>query len=317
MIDICSYSEPLQEAVLDLILSIQRDEFGFDILSADQPDLLDIPRFYQTGSGQFWVAVSLGEVVGTIALRDLGNQEGALRKMFVKASHRGAEHAIAARLLDRLVQSATASGVHTLYLGTTEAFRAAHRFYEKQGFQRIEPDRLPAAFPRMALDTRFYRRVLEPGAALGGPHEAVQVERLSTADRDRARALFTLMAEAFGEPHDPLDDGYLERLLGREDFWALAASEGGHLVGGLTAHTLPMTRTAASELFIYDLAVREDRRRRGIGRALMAALMAAAPAHGIHEIFVPADQGDDHALAFYRSLGGVPAAATVFTFTAR
>lgn len=317
MVDIIGYSEPLQEAVLDLILSIQRDEFGFDILAADQPDLLDIPGFYQTGSGQFWVAVSQGEVVGTIALRDLGHREGALRKMFVKASHRGADLGVAAHLLDRLVQSAEACGLRTLYLGTTEAFRAAHRFYEKHGWQRIGPDQLPAAFPRMALDTRFYRRVLEARRALSKPGEAVQVERLSTADLDRARALFTLMAGAFGEPHDRLDDSYLERLLGREDFWALAAKEGGCLVGGLTAHTLPMTRAATSELFIYDLAVREDRRRRGIGSALMKALMAAASTRGIREIFVPADQGDDHALAFYQSLGGVPAQATFFTFRTR
>ena len=42
-------------------------------------------------------------------------------------------------------------------LGTTEAFRAAHRFYEKSGFRRVESATLPDAFPRMKGDTRFYR----------------------------------------------------------------------------------------------------------------------------------------------------------------
>ena len=31
------------------------------------------------------------------------------------------------------------------------------RACEKHGFIRVTPDQLPAAFPRMALDTRFYR----------------------------------------------------------------------------------------------------------------------------------------------------------------
>jgi N-acetylglutamate synthase-like GNAT family acetyltransferase len=160
MVEVVSYSEPLQHAVLDLILAIQRGEFGFDIRAEDQRDLMDIPNFYQTGAGGFWVALSGKEVLGTIALRGLGNKQGALRKMFVKASHRGAEQAVAERLLKRLVESATANHLRELYLGTTEKFLAAHRFYEKNGFTRVAAEHLPKAFPRMSLDTRFYRRVL-------------------------------------------------------------------------------------------------------------------------------------------------------------
>jgi RimJ/RimL family protein N-acetyltransferase len=49
-------------------------------------------------------------------------------------------------------------------LGTTERFHAAHRFYERNGFKRIAVIDLPATFPRMAVDTRFYRRYLQLGA---------------------------------------------------------------------------------------------------------------------------------------------------------
>jgi N-acetylglutamate synthase-like GNAT family acetyltransferase len=143
MIEVVSYSQPLQNAVIDLILTIQREEFGFDIRAEDQPDLLDVPNFYQTGAGNFWAALSGSEVVGTVALRDIGNNQGALRKMFVKASHRGKEHAVAARLLEQLVCSARGNHMHELYLGTTEKFLAAHRFYEKHGFTRVAPDELP------------------------------------------------------------------------------------------------------------------------------------------------------------------------------
>jgi aminoglycoside 3-N-acetyltransferase I len=43
-------------------------------------------------------------------------------------------------------------------------------------------------------------------------------------------------------------------------------------------------------------------------------LRAAAEAEGIHEIFVPADNEDEHAPSFYRSLGAEPAAVTFFAF---
>jgi N-acetylglutamate synthase-like GNAT family acetyltransferase len=107
------------------------------------------------------VALSDGEVVGTIGLRDIGNKQGALRKMFVKASHRGKEEGVASRLLEELISFAISAGVRDIFLGTTERFAAAHRFYEKNGFVQVPAAALPAAFPRMALDTRFYHRALD------------------------------------------------------------------------------------------------------------------------------------------------------------
>lgn len=160
MIQIVQHSEPLTQGVIYLILEIQRSEFGLDIQAQDQPDILDVASYYQTGAGNFWVALTQGEVVGTIALRDIGNRQGALRKMYVKATHRGKEHAVAARLLERLVQSATEAQVQDLYLATTGQFAAALRFYEKNGFVGIAPQALPEAFPRIPPETRFYHRVL-------------------------------------------------------------------------------------------------------------------------------------------------------------
>lgn len=142
----------------------------------------------------------------------------------------------------------------------------------------------------------------------------MQIRRLTAGDREEARALFSMMARVFEEESAPLSDDYLDELLARDGFWAIAAFEGEDPVGGLTAHTLPMTRSEASELFIYDLAVRADQQLRGIGRALVAALREAAAAAGITLLFVPADADDAHALDFYRALGGEPSPVTLFTF---
>lgn len=64
---------------------------------------------------------------------------------------------MALRLLRHLLSHAAREGLETLYLGTTARFLAAHRFYEKHGFEPVAPEDLPPAFPRMSVDTRFYK----------------------------------------------------------------------------------------------------------------------------------------------------------------
>jgi len=142
--------------------------------------------------------------------------------------------------------------------------------------------------------------------------EAVSVERIGVADVPRARAAFAMMDEVFEAESVALSDDYLVGLLSSETFWALVAFEGTDPVGCLTAHELPMTRHEQTELFVYDLAVRVDRQRRGIGRRLVDALVARAAAVGISVVFVPADEEDTHALSFYERVGGRPAKVTMF-----
>ncbi|MBB4634848.1 GNAT family N-acetyltransferase [Longimicrobium terrae] len=142
----------------------------------------------------------------------------------------------------------------------------------------------------------------------------VRVRRLRSGDEEAARALFALMEEVFETPGEPLGDVYLQLLLEDDRFWAMAAFDSGRIVGGMTAHTLRMTRSESSEIFIYDLAVREDVQRRGVGRRLMMELRDQAAAAGIRVLFVPAEDEDEHALHFYRAVGGVPSPVTFFTF---
>ena len=154
--------EPRDRAgVPALILPIQTAEFGLPATLEAQPDLLDPAGVYRQGGGEFWVAEAAGEIVGTVALLDLGNRETTLRKMFVRADWRGGAVKLGQRLLDTAIAHARAQGFRAITLGTTEAFKAAHRFYERNGFVRIEREALPAGFPVFALDKRFYRLGLD------------------------------------------------------------------------------------------------------------------------------------------------------------
>lgn len=160
MTHIRPYAPTDAQAVVDVILPIQQTEFGIPITLDAQPDLQDVVGFYQRGNGGFWVAESGGIVVGTIALLDIGNRQAALRKMFVTPSHRGPEHGVAKQLATALLDWCRLRGIDEVYLGTTAAFLAAHRFYEKNGFTKLARADLPDAFPVMSVDTKFYVRML-------------------------------------------------------------------------------------------------------------------------------------------------------------
>ncbi|MFC1616370.1 GNAT family N-acetyltransferase, partial [Patescibacteria group bacterium] len=84
------------------------------------------------------------------------NRQLALRKMFVYKNHRGTS--VAKKLLDKAFEWAKKKRCTEVYLGTTEKFLAAHRFYEKNGFINIPSDQLPDNFPIMKVDTKFYMK---------------------------------------------------------------------------------------------------------------------------------------------------------------
>lgn len=96
---------------------------------------------------------------------------------------------------------------------------------------------------------------------------------------------------------------YLERLLSGQSFIALAALDGEQVVGALAAYTLEKFEQERSEIYLYDLAVAESHRRRGIATALIEALKGIARERGARVVYVQADYGDEPAVALYTKLG--------------
>jgi len=147
--------------VVDLILSIQQKEFNLSITINQQTDLLDIEANYYANGGCFWGAFINEELVGTIALLNMGHQTGCIRKMFVKKGFRGKEWGTAQKLLDVLLHFCKDNGIVDLLLGTVEQLKAAHRFYERNGFKQIKKEDLPTYFPLMLTDTMFFKLNLQ------------------------------------------------------------------------------------------------------------------------------------------------------------
>ena len=137
--------------------------------------------------------------------------------------------------------------------------------------------------------------------------DSVHVRALGADDVPAMRAMLALFGGAFGDratytAKQP-DDGYLARLLASDTFVAVAAFAGAEVVGGIAAYVLPKFEQARAELYLYDLAVDEAHRRRGIATAMIEALKGIAAARGAYVMFVQADHGDDAAIALYTKLG--------------
>ncbi len=145
---------------------------------------------------------------------------------------------------------------------------------------------------------------------------SISVRRLNASDAAIAQTVTEIMATTFGEGTGATA-ARLTELLRDDHFWLYAAFEDDTPVGGLTAHVIPMTREDGYELFIYDIAVQPSHQRRSIGMKLMRAAIQAGKELGVLCAFVPVDNEDQHALDFYRALGGEAQAVTFFNFNSR
>lgn len=305
-----------QQGVIDLIVGIQRNEFGLAITAADQPDLADISGYYRQGAGNFWVAVAGGDeggnpVVGTIALREFAPGQGALRKMFVAQTHRGPA-GVAAGLLSALLDWARNHGMSTITLGTTDRFLAAHRFYAKHGFVPVSVDALPEGFPRMSVDSLFFTKELSP----------VRVTLQDVADVEARVDEYIRLLRACVD--DGASIGFLPPLSEREarDFWArvvnmLRAGEAwlwsadldGRLAGTVQLHAAS-SANGRHRGEVAKLMVHPSARRQGIGRALMLALESHALAEGRTTLVLDTRAGDPserlYASLGYQRVGEIP-----------
>jgi aminoglycoside 3-N-acetyltransferase I len=136
---------------------------------------------------------------------------------------------------------------------------------------------------------------------------AFTVQRLASGDIELFRALNAMFGKAFDDAEsyaaNPPSDVYVESLLAKEHVIPLVAFAGGQVIGGLVAYELDKFEQQRSEIYIYDLAVDEAHRRRGVATALIQELSEIAARRGAWVIYVQADFGDEPAFALYTKIG--------------
>ncbi len=157
-ISIQPFSEIYQKQVENLVLGIQNGEFKLGITAKDQPDLPNIGEFYK--NGKFWIALNeQNQLMGTIGIQPLNQNQAVLRKMFLDKSMRGNKDInLAQRLYETLLDYAKKEDFKELWLDTPPPAHAAHRFYERNGFELMPTESTPKDFKTPAVpNLRIYR----------------------------------------------------------------------------------------------------------------------------------------------------------------
>jgi aminoglycoside 3-N-acetyltransferase I len=132
-------------------------------------------------------------------------------------------------------------------------------------------------------------------------------KQLSASDIKLLKGLLKVFGEAFNEIETYQSavpsESYLESLLSKPSFIVLVAMHEDEVVGGLAAYELEKFEQDRREIYIYDLAVSEAHRRKGIATKLINELRRIATERKVYMIFVQADTEDDPAIKLYESLG--------------
>jgi ribosomal protein S18 acetylase RimI-like enzyme len=84
----------------------------------------------------------------------------------------------------------------------------------------------------------------------------------------------------------------------------LTAFLDGDVVGHVLAYELVRRHGDGTMLLVYEIGVREDRRRSGVGRHLFAALKSYCRGRNIDRAFVITSEANTAAMRFYEALGG-------------
>jgi ribosomal-protein-alanine N-acetyltransferase len=119
------------------------------------------------------------------------------------------------------------------------------------------------------------------------------LSRLRPARAEEAAALADVHASAFD---DPWSADEIRRFATAGGAWALVCDDEGAISGFV------ICRVIAGEAEILTLAVRSDRRRQGVGSALLAQAMGLAAGSANH-MFLEVAADNDGAIALYDAAG--------------
>ena len=144
-------------------------------------------------------------------------------------------------------------------------------------------------------------------AAFLGQEAAISKQRVAVRDaefQDSAVIVDLLreLAAAAGET-TPVTEAYVTEYLASAATRALVAEVAGQVAGLLTYSVRPDLYHAASTCLIEELVVRDRMRGRGVGSALLEALLSRVAALGCAEVSVTTLPDNTRAIGFYKTHG--------------
>ncbi|MDQ2719424.1 MAG: GNAT family N-acetyltransferase [Bacteroidota bacterium] len=143
----------------------------------------------------------------------------------------------------------------------------------------------------------------------------ITYKKLSQADITKLTELINIYADVFDTENFSIPNKeYLQTLLDKENIVFCVALLDNLVIGGLTAYILPSVYYPSSQVYIYDLAIKQNMQRQGIGKKLILFLKNYCTEFGHKEIYVQADIEDQNAIDFYKATGGHSEKVIHFTY---
>lgn len=116
------------------------ESLGFDLCFQEfDRELEKLPGEYASPRGRILLAEEEGEMVGCVALRDLGGGTCEMKRLYVRPGFRGGGTGRA--LAEEIVRIAKHEGYEKMRLDTLASMKTAIALYKSMGFREIEPYR--------------------------------------------------------------------------------------------------------------------------------------------------------------------------------
>ena len=131
-----AFQEKDADDVKNLILGILSKEYPFDRSAYSDSDLHKISETYGGKRDAFFVMEEGGEVVGTIGVKEDGETEALLRRLFVDLKHR--KKGYGSNLLAKAIGFCRDKGYKKIYFRCTDRMADAMHLCLKSGFKETE-----------------------------------------------------------------------------------------------------------------------------------------------------------------------------------
>ena len=126
--DLKEYNKTYEKDLINLLIDICVEEHG---LKEYEEDL--IKHVKNCDFKKAWVLLDKNEVIATICYTERSNEIAEIKKVYIKKEYRG--QGIGRTLVNNVINYIKDKGYKSIYIGTSDHFNGAKKFYEKMGFQ--------------------------------------------------------------------------------------------------------------------------------------------------------------------------------------
>lgn len=128
----------------------------------------------------------------------------------------------------------------------------------------------------------------------------MEIKKLDKTEVSEFRDLVAIFKDVFENKEELPPAEHLGRLLANPFFVVFVVKINGKVAGGLTLYVLSSYYSIKPIAYIYDVGISKGYQRQGLGKALMAGVIAFCKHNDFAEAYVEAESDDIGAVGFYR-----------------